>query len=328
MGQMLAQSESGNKLTLAAEPTGNDGLRSEKARGLWSDAWRRLRKNKAAVIGLIYIGFMGLVAIFGPMLAPHDPNHIPMGEGFVPAHLPPFWQEGSDNRFLLGTDSLARDNLSRYIHGARVSMVVGVVPTILTVTIGVAVGMAAGWLGGRWDNVLMRLVDVVYAFPSLLLFIIMQATLRDTELGRMMGGLMLLFVAFAITGWNGTARMMRGQVLSVKNNEYVEAAQAIGVPTPRLLLRHVFPNAMAPIIVGISFSIPGYILAESSLSFLGLGIRPPNPSWGSMVFQAFPTMTFQPVFVLMPTILIALIMIAFAFVGDGLRDALDPHDAR
>ena len=327
MGQMLAQSESGETTSSTDAAIGN--LRDNgKSRGLWSDAWRRLRKNRAAVIGLFYIGFMALVAIFGPMLAPHDPNVIPMGEGFVPANLPPFWMEGSDNRFLLGTDSLARDNLSRYIHGARVSMVVGIVPTILTVIIGCGVGMAAGWLGGQWDNFLMRIVDVVYAFPSLLLFIIMQATLRDTQLGRMLGGLMLLFVAFAITGWNGTARMMRGQVLSVKNNEYVEAAQAIGVPTPRLLLRHVFPNAMAPIIVGISFSIPGYILAESSLSFLGLGIRPPNPSWGSMVFQAFPTMTFQPIFVLMPTILIALIMIAFAFVGDGLRDALDPHDER
>lgn len=328
MGQMLAQSERGDALASAAEKTlGNERL-SEASRGLWSDAWRRLRKNKAAVIGLMYIGFMLLVAVFGPLLVEHDPNTIPMGEGFVPANLPPVWMDGSDSRFILGTDSLARDNLSRYVHGARVSMVVGIVPTILTVAIGVSIGMASGWLGGRWDNVLMRLVDVVYAFPSLLLFIIMQASLRDTQLGRMLGGLMLLFVAFAITGWNGTARMMRGQVLGIKNNEYVEAARAIGVPTSRILLRHVFPNAMAPIIVGISFSIPGYILSESSLSFLGLGIRPPNPSWGSMVFQAFPTMTFQPIFVLMPTLLIAFIMIAFAFVGDGLRDALDPHDVR
>lgn len=328
MGQMLAQSESGDALVLQAGTQLGNEKHTGAARSLWSDAWRRLRRNKAAVAGLLYIGFMLLVAIFGPFLVPHDPNEIPMGEGWVPANLPPIWMEGSDNRFILGTDSLARDNLSRYVHGARVSMVVGIVPTILTVIIGCSVGMISGWLGGRWDNILMRLVDVVYAFPSLLLFIIMQASLRDTGFGRMLGGLMLLFVAFAITGWNGTARMMRGQVLAVRNNEYVEAARAIGVPTPRLLARHVFPNAMAPIIVGVSFSIPGYILAESSLSFLGLGIRPPNPSWGSMVFQAFPTMTFQPIFVLMPTILIAFIMIAFAFVGDGLRDALDPHDVK
>jgi oligopeptide transport system permease protein len=155
----------------------------------------------------------------------------------------------------------------------------------------------------------------------------MQASLRDTGLGRMLGGLMLLFIAFAITGWNGTARLMRGQVLSVREKEYIEAARAIGMPNRRILMRHIFPNSMAPLIVSISFTIPGYILSESSLSFLGLGIRPPNPSWGSMVFQAFPTITYQPIFVIMPTMLIALIMIAFAFVGDGLRDALDPQSA-
>lgn len=320
MGQVLA--EAGQPRIVTARELG-----TTKARGLWSDAWRRLKKNKAAVAGLVYIGFMALVAIFGPILAPHDPNNIPMGETFVPANLPPFWQEGSNSDFLLGTDSLARDNLSRYLYGARVSMIVGVVPTIVTLLMGVTWGMISGWLGGRWDDAMMRIVDVVYAFPSLLLFIIMQASLRDTTLGRMLGGLMLLFIAFAITGWNGTARLMRGQVLAVREKEYVEAARAIGVPDRRILLRHVFPNSMAPLIVSVSFSIPGYILAESSLSFLGLGIRPPNPSWGSMVFQAFPTITYQPIFVIMPTMLIALIMIAFAFVGDGLRDALDPQSA-
>jgi oligopeptide transport system permease protein len=319
MGQLLAQAE---RIDLSERSLG-----SGKARGLWSDAWRRLRKNKAAVIGLVYIGFMALVAIFGPMLAPHDPNNIPMGEGFVPANLPPIWQDGSNRDFILGTDSLARDNLSRYLYGARISMVVGIVPTVVTLLIGVTFGMTSGWLGGRWDDAMMRIVDVVYAFPSLLLFIIMQASLRDIGLGRMLGGLMLLFIAFAITGWNGTARLMRGQVLAVRDKEYIEAARAIGVPDRRILLRHVFPNSMAPLIVSVSFSIPGYILSESSLSFLGLGIRPPNPSWGSMVFQAFPTITYQPIFVIMPTMLIALIMIAFAFVGDGLRDALDPQSA-
>lgn len=317
MGQALAQSERIDTVESVMGPG--------KTRGLWSDAWRRLRKNKAAVIGLVYIGFMILVAVFGPILAPHDPNNIPMGEGFVPANLPPFWMEGSNPDYLLGTDSLARDNLSRYLYGARISMVVGIVPTIVTLLVGISFGMVSGWLGGRWDDVMMRIVDVVYAFPSLLLFIIMQASLRDTGIGRMLGGLMLLFIAFAITGWNGTARLMRGQVLSIREKEYIEAARSIGVPTKRIMARHVFPNSMAPLIVSASFSIPGYILAESSLSFLGLGIRPPNPSWGSMVFQAFPTITYQPIFVIMPTTLIALIMIAFAFVGDGLRDALDPQ---
>lgn len=320
MGQALAHAENIDQAERILE--------SGKTRGLWSDAWRRLKRNKAAVVGLIYIGFMTLIAIFGPLLASHDPNNIPMGDVWVPANLPPFWMEGGNPDFPLGTDSLARDNLSRYLYGARVSMVVGIVPTIVTMLIGTAWGMISGWLGGRWDDLMMRIVDVVYAFPSLLLFIIMQASLRDTQVGRMLGGLMLLFIAFAITGWNGTARLMRGQVLAIREKEYIEAATAIGVPTRRILLRHLFPNAMAPLIVSASFSIPGYILSESSLSFLGLGIRPPNPSWGSMVFQAFPTITYQPIFVIMPTTLIALIMIAFAFVGDGLRDALDPQSGK
>lgn len=318
MGHVLAQAARVNRA--------DDILEEEdrKARGLWHDAWRRLRGNKAAVAGLIYIGFMVLVAIFGPLLAPYDPNHIPMD---ARVNTPPFWMEGSDSRFILGTDSLARDELSRLLHGARISMIVGIVPTIITALIGVTYGLISGWVGGRADNLLMRLVDVVYAFPSLLLFIIMQASLRDTGFGRMLGGLMLLFVAFAITGWNGMARLVRGQVLSVREMEYIEAARSIGGGSGRIMLRHVLPNSLAPVIVSVSFSIPSYILAEASLSFLGIGIRPPNASWGSMVFTSFPLITFQPIFVIMPSVLIALIMIAFAFVGDGLRDALDPQTA-
>jgi oligopeptide transport system permease protein len=296
--------------------------RGEKARGLWSDAWQRLRKNEAAVTGLFYIGFMVLVAIFGPMLAPYDLNLIPFD---ARSNTPPFWMEGSDSRYPLGTDSLARDYLSRLLYGARISMIVGIVPTIIMLLVGASYGLASGWVGGRWDNNLMRLVDVVYAFPSLLLFIIMQASLRDTGFGRMLGGLMLLFVAFAITGWNGTARLIRGEVLSVREKEYVHAARAIGGSSRRTVLRHVLPNCLAPIIVSVSFSIPSYILAEASLSFLGIGIRPPNASWGSMVYTSFPLITYQPIFVIMPSLLIALVMIAFAFVGGGLRDALDPQ---
>jgi oligopeptide transport system permease protein len=316
MGQILAQAEAVDRTESRLQ------RHDERARGLWRDAWKRLRENKAAVVGLFYIAFMVLVAIFGPMLAPHDPNFIPFD---ARANTPPFWMEGSDSRFPLGTDSLARDFLSRLLYGARISMIVGLIPTIITMLIGVSYGLISGWMGGRADNLLMRLVDVVYAFPSLLLFIIMQASLRDTTLGRMLGGLMLLFVAFAITGWNGMARLVRGQVLSVREMEYVEAARAMGGSSRRIVLRHILPNCLAPVIVSVSFSIPSYILAEASLSFLGIGIRPPNASWGSMVFTSFPLITFQPIFVIMPSVLIALIMIAFAFVGDGLRDALDPQ---
>ncbi|MBA2289012.1 MAG: ABC transporter permease, partial [Chloroflexia bacterium] len=211
-------------------------------RGLWSDAWRRLRKNRAAVVGLAYIGFMLVLAIFAPLLAPYDPNNIP-SDAF--SNTPPFWMDGGSWQYPLGTDSLARDNLSRFLYGARVSMIVGIVPTVITVLIGATYGIVSGWLGGRWDNILMRLVDVVYAFPSLLLFIIMQASLRDTGFGRLLGGLMLLFVAFAITGWNGMARLVRGQTLSLRKKEFIEAARAVGNTPSRIMLRHVLPNSLA-----------------------------------------------------------------------------------
>jgi len=268
---------------------------------------------------------MFLVAIFAPLLAPHDPETIP---ATARSNTPPIWMDRSDSSYPLGTDSLARDELSRLLYGARISMIVGFVPTILTVVVGASIGMLSGWLGGKADNWLMRGVDVVYAFPSFLFFIILQAALRDTWLGQQLGGLLLLFVAFALTGWVGMARLVRGQILSLKEREFVEAARAVGVPTHRILTRHLLPNTLAPIIVSISFDVPAYILAEAGLSFLGLGIRPPTASWGSMVFESFPLITFLPVFVIMPATLIALIMIAFAFVGDGLRDALDPQMSR
>ncbi len=309
-----------------AGDTGSVGVAAtRRARGLWSDAWRRLRRNRAAVIGLAYIALMLVVAIFAPWLAPYDPNDIPP-TAF--ANTPPVWQDGGTWDYPLGTDSLARDELSRLIYGARISMVVGIVPTMIVVVIGVTYGLVSGWLGGWWDNVLMRLVDVVYAFPSLLLFIIFQAALRDSWLGRSLGGLTLLFVAFAITGWNGMARLIRGETLRLRQQEFVIAARAMGNPPHRIIFRHILPNALTPIIVAVSFTIPGYILAEASLSFLGIGIRPPTASWGSMVFLSFPIVTYLPVFVILPSALIALIMIAFAFVGDGLRDALDPQADR
>jgi oligopeptide transport system permease protein len=294
-------------------------------RGLWWDAWRRLRQNKAAVAGAVVIALMLLVAAFAPLLAPHDPDYIP---ATARANTPPFWMAGHDPAYPLGTDNLARDELSRLLFGARVSMIVGFIPTIIVTLVGTMVGLLSGWLGGRWDNILMRFVDVVYAFPSFLFFIVLQASLRQTWFGQLLGGLILLFVAFALTGWVDLTRLVRGQVLSVKEQEFVEAARALGVPTARILRRHILPNTLAPIIVSVAFSIPSYILAEAGLSFLGLGVQPPTASWGSMVFDSFPQMTFQPIFVVLPSILIAVVMVSFTFLGDGLRDALDPRMSR
>ncbi|PLS77210.1 MAG: ABC transporter permease, partial [Chloroflexi bacterium] len=186
-------------------------------------------------------------------------------------------------------------------------------------------GVASGWLGGRWDNLLMRLVDVVYAFPSFLFFIILVSALGSTGFGRLLSGLVLLFVAFAITGWTGMARLVRGQVLSLRHKEFIEAARSVGVPTSRIVLRHILPNSLAPIIVSVTFGIPAYILAEAALSYLGIGIQPPTASWGNMVNEFKGLIDLNPWFVLMPAALIAFIMLAFTFLGDGLRDALDPQ---
>jgi oligopeptide transport system permease protein len=228
-------------------------------------------------------------------------------------------------RYLLGSDELGRDILSRLIWSARVSMVVGFIPTALTFAIGLSLGMLAGFYGGWIDNLLMRFTDIVYAFPDLLFLIIIMAALRNTALGEVLGGLMLMFLALAIVSWVGLARLIRGQVLSLKEKEFVEAARAIGVPTRRIMIRHLFPNALAPVIVSLAFSIPGYMLAEATLSFLGIGIKPPTPTWGVMINEGFIVFAQSPWPVMLPAVCISVVMLAFTFLGDGLRDALDPR---
>lgn len=312
----------GTERGASGEPSVLASALSRKPRGLWSDAWRRLRRNKAATVGVIYIVLICLVAIFAPLIAPYNPN---FASATANANTPPFWAAHHDPRYILGTDELARDELSRLIYGARVSMAVGIIPTAVVTVIGLLVGVTAGWAGGWVDNVLMRLVDAVYAFPAFLFFIVLATVLRDTAFGRLLGGLVLLFTAFAIVGWTDMSRLVRSEVLTVKQRDYVEASRAVGAPTWRIVLKHVLPNSLAPIIVAIAFGVPSYILAEASLSFLGLGVQATVPSWGSMVFDSFPSILGQPSFVIMPALLIAFIMLAFTFLGDGLRDALDPQ---
>jgi oligopeptide transport system permease protein len=185
--------------------------------------------------------------------------------------------------------------------------------------------MVAGYAGGWVDQVLMRITDIIYAFPDLLFLLIIMATLRGTDLGQIMGGLLLLFAGIAIVNWVGMARLMRGQVLSLKEKEFIEAARAIGAPPIRIIFRHLFPNALAPAIVAISFGIPGAMLAEATLSFLGIGVRPPTATWGVMVNEGFVVFSTSPWPVMLPAFCIAIVMISFTFLGDGLRDALDPR---
>lgn len=303
-----------------------DKTAERKSASLWSDAWRRLLKNRGSVIGLIIVAFFLLVAIFAQFLAPHNPQEIFPGKSYQG----PVWVTG-DSQFILGTDTIGRDVLSRVIYGARTSMAVGFIPLGVILLIGMTVGMAAGYFGGRTDNALMRLTDIVYAFPDILFFIIMITALRDTWIGQLLNGMVLLFVALALVTWVTVARLMRGQVLAVKERDFVEAARSIGSSNGRIMLKHILPNSLAPIIVAAAFIVPAAILAEAILGYLGIGIRPttdPNApfptSWGSLLLDGRIALQAQVWILIAPAICIATIMLAFTFIGDGLRDALDP----
>jgi len=299
---------------------------ARKQRSLWGDALYRLMRNKAAVGGLIVIAGAFLVAIFAPALAPYDPILIPPSSELA-SQMEPLWtgSKYTDPRYLLGTDFLGRDILSRLIYASRISMVVGFIPTAIVFFLGITVGMLAGFFGGWLDQLLMRFTDIIYAFPDFLFLIIIVAAFRNSPFGKIMDGLLLIFVAIAVVGWVGVARLTRGQVLSLKEREFVEAARAVGARPQRIMLKHLFPNALAVLIVTAAFSVPGAILGEATLSFLGLGIIPPTPSWGQMINEGFPLFASSPWAVLLPGICISVVMLAFTFVGDGLRDALDPR---
>jgi oligopeptide transport system permease protein len=307
---------------------------SRKQRSLWGDAFYRLIRNRAALVGLFVIAFAALVAIFADFdllgihirLAPYDPAELHGKDGL----LEPIWTQAFGGKFtnpayVFGTDTLGRDNLSRLIFSSRVSLIIGFVPVSIVLVIGLTVGMLAGYVGGVVDDFLMRVTDVVYAFPDLLFVIIIVATLRGTALGDAYDGLLVIFVGIAVVNWVGVARLVRGQVLSVKHREFVEAARAIGAGPGRIMRKHVFPNILAPVIVTVAFAIPGAMLTESVLSFLGIGIRPPTPTWGVMINEGFIVFSTTPWPVLLPSFCISIVLLAFTFVGDGLRDALDPR---
>lgn len=299
---------------------------SRKQRSLWGDAIFRLLRNRAALAGLVVIALAALVAIFAPLLSPYDPleQH---GKEWL---LEPIWTQFFGSKFtnsayVFGTDSLGRDILSRLMYSSRVSLIIGLVPVAIVLAIGLTVGMLAGYVGGVVDDFLMRVTDIVYAFPDLLFVIIIVATLRGTGLGDAYDGLLVIFVGIAVVNWVGVARLVRGQVLSVKNREFVEAARAIGAGPGRIMRKHIFPNILAPVIVTAAFAIPGAMLTESVLSFLGIGIRPPTPTWGVMINEGFIVFSTTPWAVLLPSMCISIVLLAFTFVGDGLRDALDPR---
>jgi oligopeptide transport system permease protein len=279
-----------------------------KHRTLWQDAARRFFKNRLAVFGLTIVLFFLFLAIFADVLAPYPYDYA----DFTKVLLFPF-----DNpAHPLGTDDVGRDYLSRLIYGARTSMTVGLSVQLIALLIGIPLGGLAGYLGGKTDFLISRLIDIMTAFPGLL-FAIFLITVWG-------GGLWKVILVLGITSWIGICRLVRGQTLSLREKEYIEAARCLGASQWRIILRHLVPNTLTPLLVAISFGIPAAIFGEAGLSFLGIGINDPLPSWGKMVGVSNAYVRVQWHLALFPTLLIALSMLGFSFVGDGLRDALDP----
>jgi oligopeptide transport system permease protein len=306
-------------------------------RSLWSNAWRQFKRNKLALLGMTCLFFLGAVAIFAPVIAPHNPVQSDLRTAgkyrqaaWIHTDNP---KTTGDWSYPLGTDGNGRDVFSRLVYGTRISLVVGFIPMVVIMLIGIPIGLAAGFVGGTLDNFLMRFTDIVYAFPALLFFIIMQISFGDNPIGELLNGLVLLFITLSIINWTGVARLVRGDTLALKEKEYVEAARASGASSWRQISRHILPNALGSVIVAGAFIVPGAIIAEAVLTYLGIGLRPdvsldaPFPtSWGQMIQAGQTAYRNQPWLLIAPSLAVALITLSFTFVGDGLRDALDPRD--
>lgn len=272
----------------------------------WEDVWRRFRQNYVAAAGLGLLIFLGLFAILGPMISSHP---------YYETNLALKNQSPSTN-FWFGTDDLGRDMFARTAWGARISLFVGICAALIDLVIGVLWGGIAALAGGKIDNLLMRIADILYAIPYLLVVIMLMVVMGS--------GLIPILIALTITGWIGMSRIVRGQLLQLKEQEYIHAAFALGAGQRRILFKHLIPNAMGPILVTMTLTIPVAIFTEAFLSFLGLGVQAPMASWGTMASDGLPAMRYYPWRLFFPAIFISMTMLAFNLVGDGLRDALDP----
>ncbi len=287
------------------------GAAARRHRTLWRDAFNRLIQNRLALGGGIIVLLIALTAIFAPIIAPYN---------YSTPDFAAINQYPGASGHLLGTDEIGRDFLSRLIYGAQVSMLVGLGAQFIVFIIGVPIGAISGYAAGTTDTILMRFVDVMYAFPQLLFVILIMAWRGP--------GLVNIFIAIGITGWVTLARLTRAEFLSMRERDYILAARAAGTGPWRLITRHMLPNALTPIIVALTFGVPQAIFTEASLSFIGVGIRPPRPSWGQMVGQYFVNIQSYWFMAVLPAIAIAIVMLTFTFFGDGLRDALDPRMQR
>lgn len=300
-------------------------------RNLWLDAWERLRRNKLAVLGLIIALLLVFIAIFGPALAPY---------GYNQTHLDRI-EEPPSARHWLGTDQLGRDLLTRILHGARTAVLVATLTSAISTSLGVLLGAMAAYLGGWVDTVISRIIDILMSFPHLLLAIFVNATVKTPvqaaleNLGKSTGltflsntviiDYIIVFGALSLVGWPGMARLIRGQILSLRSRDFVMAARALGISTRGILARHLIPNALGPIVVSVTVGFGGAMLSESSLSYLGIGIQPPGASWGRMISESLGRWRYAPHLVLAPGLTLAVVIFAFNFLGDGLNDALNPR---
>lgn len=321
-----------------------------KGESLWQESWRRLRRNRAAVIGAVIILIAIFMALFAAQLAPYpydrqtltDNSAVPRWVTQIFPNMIPKEDGGYvtiSDKYMLGADGLGRDLWSRIIHGTQVSLLVAFIGPTVSILVGLIVGLIAGYFGGVADNLLMRLVDIMYAFPTLLLIILMMTFFRTSfsnpepgtltytlgQLDQATGGVLLIFIGIGLTSWMQMARLVRGQVLSIREQEYVQAAHAIGATTPKIMFGHILPNILGPLIVAETLTIPTYISYEAFLSFIGLGVNAPRPSWGGMIAEGSRGISSYPYQALFPAIALFLVMFAFNFLGDGLRDALDPR---
>lgn len=284
-----------------------DIIESVESDSFLRDTIRVFRKNKMAMVGLLLVSLLFLVAFFIPIISPHDPYRVALDEQFLPP----------SSSYWLGTDNFGRDLLTRILYGARISLLVGIVPSFISLMIGAVMGIVSGYYGGKIDFIIMRLADTMIAFPSLLLAMVVMYTLG--------ANLFNIFIALSLVGWAGVARVVRSQTLALKEKEFIEAARAVGTTRAKIMVRHIFPNIVPTLIVLFSLSIPEAIMWESSLSFLGVGVQPPEASWGLLVAKGKEYLFASPLVAIMPGVAILITVLAFNFIGDGLRDALDPY---
>lgn len=290
---------------------GQAAARPIRKRGQWAEVWKRLKRNRMALAGLVILAAMAVIAVFAASIAPyHYDDQDPIDRAFItPCPDFPF-----------GTDNLGRDVLSRVIYGTRISLQVGLIAVGISLALGCVLGAVAGYYGGRTDNLIMRLMDVLLAIPGFLLAITIAAMLGP--------GIINAMIAVGMSGTPGFARVVRASVLSVRGNEYIEAARAINASDYRIITKHIMPNILAPVIVHATLSVANAIMTAASLSFLGLGVQPPIPEWGAMLSQGRVFLRDDPHVVIFPMLAIMLTVFALNLFGDGLRDALDPRMKR